>query len=318
MKTVSFFDLVFIDGEFAPKLSSLLPSGMALIEIEQGYRLSLSENVQIEKPLHLQFISEVKSLNRPMQFELHLEKCSSLNVFETHRADSQEAFQKCLRQRFHLEAGSSLKHAQFICENTDSTYDSHYEVKQSASSVYENVCFNLSAKSRKQELVVKLIEPYASTSLGGFFLATGDESLTHSILLSHEASNTQSQADFRGLASQKGKAAFHGLITVDKQLNAVSAKLYNKNCLLSDEAEIISRPELEILSDDVKCAHGATMGSLDKEAMRYLQSRGLSLEETKQILIHAMGQAYLERAVNQNDLPYFQCLFESALARVYV
>jgi Fe-S cluster assembly protein SufD len=138
---------------------------------------------------------------------------------------------------------------------------------------------------------------------------------THLDIL-HAAGNTTSDALWRGVADQRGRGVFHGQITVAPGADGSDAALSNKNLLLSPHAEIDTQPVLEIYADEVKAAHGATVGQLDERALFYLRSRGIGLEQARSLLTVAFCRAALDDLGNVDlrdhlDMRLLQKLAES-------
>jgi Fe-S cluster assembly protein SufD len=111
----------------------------------------------------------------------------------------------------------------------------------------------------------------------------------------HAHPNASSHELYKGVLDDKATAAFNGKILVRKDAQKTDAKQTNNNLLLSDDAVINTKPELQILADDVRCTHGATIGQLDSEAIFYLQSRGIGKEEAKSLLTCAFAQDLIDR-----------------------
>ncbi len=105
--------------------------------------------------------------------------------------------------------------------------------------------------------------------------------------MDHAVGATNSQQDYRGILDDHAHAVFQGKITVRPDAQGIEGHQLNKTLLLSDEAEIDSKPELQILADDVKCSHGATAGELDETGLFYLRSRGIPEDEARQLLMTA-------------------------------
>jgi Fe-S cluster assembly protein SufD len=114
-------------------------------------------------------------------------------------------------------------------------------------------------------------------------------------VIDHQVPNTRSSEDYRGIADHRGRVVFNGKVIVSKDAQKTDARQSSRNLLLSPQAEIDTRPELEIYANDVKCAHGATVGQLDATALFYLQSRGIALEEARALLTHAFAAEVIER-----------------------
>ena len=142
---------------------------------------------------------------------------------------------------------------------------------------------------------VRLEQPGASCDLSGLFLGVKDELIDHHTTIEHAASETNSNEVYKGVMGGKSKGVFNGKVLVEENIHHVKASQNSNNLLLSDVAEINTKPELEIYSDDVTCAHGATVGQLDADSIFYLRSRGIPEKVAKQILI----EAFLEEALSQ-------------------
>lgn len=117
--------------------------------------------------------------------------------------------------------------------------------------------------------------------------------------LHHAAAHTTSNEHYRAIADDRGRAVFKGRILVAQDAQKIEAYQSSANLLLSDNAEVDAKPELEIYADDVKCSHGATIGQLDEEALYYLQSRGMSRAQAREMLIFG----FAEEIINQLELP---------------
>ena len=107
--------------------------------------------------------------------------------------------------------------------------------------------------------------------------------------LRHASPDCQSEQVFKVLADDRSQASFHGTVYVDRDAQRTAARQSNKNLLLSRDASVNSRPQLEILADDVKCSHGSATGRLDENALRFLRSRGLSETGARALLVRAFA-----------------------------
>jgi Fe-S cluster assembly protein SufD len=111
----------------------------------------------------------------------------------------------------------------------------------------------------------------------------------------HASPHCDSRQLYKGVLDGRSRGVFHGRIIVHKDAQKTDAKQTNRNLLLSDQAQIDTKPQLEIYADDVKCTHGATIGQLDENAIFYLRSRGISLESARTLLLFAFTSEILER-----------------------
>lgn len=147
----------------------------------------------------------------------------------------------------------------------------------------------------RSNIHIELQGAEAHTELHGLVFARQTQHLDVRSVVNHQVANTTSVEDYRGIADQRGRVVFNGKVIVAKDAQRIDAKQSSRNLLLSPTAEIDTRPELEIYANDVKCAHGATVGQLDATALFYLQSRGIALREARALLTHAFAAELIER-----------------------
>jgi Fe-S cluster assembly protein SufD len=132
-------------------------------------------------------------------------------------------------------------------------------------------------------------------TLNGLYVVNGTQHIDNHTVIDHAKPHGTSHELYKGILDGKANAVFNGRILVRKDAQKTDSKQTNKNLVLSDEAVINTKPELQILADDVRCTHGATIGQLDSESSFYLQSRGIGREEARGILTYAFAQDILDR-----------------------
>jgi Fe-S cluster assembly protein SufD len=152
----------------------------------------------------------------------------------------------------------------------------------------------LGSKIARNELHVRLQGEGAETNIDGLYLPCGDQHHDHPILIEHAAPRCTSRQLYKGIVDERAHGVFNGRIIVWPGAPGTDASQTNKNLLLSDRAEIDTRPRLEIFTDDVKCTHGAAVGALDEEALFYLRSRGIPRNAAKALLTYAFAGEMLD------------------------
>ena len=130
-------------------------------------------------------------------------------------------------------------------------------------------------------LTVDIVGPGAEVSLKGIYISSGTDEVTFDILVNHRVGNCVSNQLFNGLASGSAKCSFFGKIIVAQDAQQTEAYQENHNIVLTDEASVNTKPQLEIYADDVKCSHGATVGKLNEDEQFYMRSRGIPEDEAK-------------------------------------
>ena len=157
------------------------------------------------------------------------------------------------------------------------------------------VTVDLGGGLSRHDLNVSLVEPGAEAQLHGLYAPAGKAHVDNHTRVDHRAEHCVSREYFRGMAFDQSRAVFNGKIVVHAGAQKTDSEQRVANLLLSKGAEINAKPELEIYADDVKCAHGATFGQLDEDAIFYLRSRGLDQESARALLTYAFAQEVLDK-----------------------
>jgi len=155
--------------------------------------------------------------------------------------------------------------------------------------------FALGAKLSRNNIRTRLAGEGLECVLNGLYLTRGDQLADHHMIVEHAQPRCASHEYFNGILDDKSRGVFHGRILVQPIAQKTDAKQTNKNLLLSDDAGANTKPQLEIYADDVKCTHGATIGQLNQESIFYLRSRGIGPETARRMLIHAFAGEIIER-----------------------
>jgi Fe-S cluster assembly protein SufD len=132
-------------------------------------------------------------------------------------------------------------------------------------------------------------------TLNGLYIVNGTQHVDHHTVIDHARPNATSHELYKGILDGRASAVFNGRIIVRKDAQKTDSKQTNKNLVLSDEAVIDTKPELQIHADDVRCTHGATIGQIDPEALFYLRSRGIGRKEARSLLTYAFAQDIIDR-----------------------
>jgi Fe-S cluster assembly protein SufD len=268
------------DEVFA-RLNAALASDGLLLRVDAG--------VRVEAPLHLVSIGAPTDADSAWHLRHLLELCAgaSLTLVEHHLASGEHAHLGNALTHVHLSDEASLVHARVQDESPRATLFTRTDALLARGARYQRIDLELGAGLSRHELNVRLDGEGATLSANGVLLATGRRHLDTRLGIEHIARDTQCDLTWRGLAAGRSRAVFHGGILIHAGADGSDANLSNKNLLLSDSAEIDSQPVLEIHADEVKAAHGATVGQLDPTAMFYLRSRGLPEADARRLLTTA-------------------------------
>lgn len=153
--------------------------------------------------------------------------------------------------------------------------------------------FDFGGALSRNDVVTNIQGPGASVVLNGLYLSAGEQHIDNHTSINHGVGPSTSDEEYRGILTGRSQCVFNGKVIVAEGADRTNSRQANHNLLLSDRAEIDTKPELEIYADDVKCAHGATIGQLDESALFYLRTRGLDEDQAKQALTRAFAAGTL-------------------------
>jgi Fe-S cluster assembly protein SufD len=213
-----------------------------------------------------------------------------------------------------LGANATMRHARIQHDSDGATLIQDTNVTLAQRTSYRRVDLELGGGLSRHDLKVSLAGEHATLYSGGVLLANSRRHLDTRLDIRHVARNTICDLRWRALASDRSRAVFHGGIVIDSGADGSDARLSNKNLLLSTDAEIDAQPVLEIHADEVKAAHGATVGRLDETALFYLRSRGLPLADARQLLIAAFCREPMNVLVDPVLTNLLACLIDQCLA----
>lgn len=261
--------------------------------LEDGCFISVSPGVVIEAPVVLVFITDgVSPISVFPRVIIEMGAGAHLAVMEQFLSvGGAPAFTDAVTQ-IYLE---SLAHLNYYKIQAGALHISNTVVHQKADSRFLSFFRSSEASFVRNDLQILLQESGSEAHLLGLYSVGHKEHVDNHVDIKHTSAGTKSRTLYHGILDDEAKAVFNGKISVDKNLHGVDGALNNHNLLLSPQAEIDTKPELEIYSDDVKCAHGATVGALDEGALFYLRSRGIACDLAMEIL----KGAFMERVLLQ-------------------
>ena len=258
--------------------------------LEQGVFLRVESGVCLDKPLAFIHHSHggVKRFANLRNIVV-LETGAQATLIEVYQYSGEAKSEYCnnIVNEIFIGRQAVLRHYKIQSEALKAVHIALNAVKVRENGLYESFCRQKGANLARQETHVVLRESGAEAVVNAVYMMNGWATLDTTTDIEHLAQNTRSNQLVKGVVGGQAKGVFQGKIHIAP--NAVQTEGYqlHKALLLSDEAEVDVKPELEIFADDVKCSHGATCGELDAEQLFYLQSRGIGAEEARQMLIEA-------------------------------
>ena len=328
------FRLVIVNGRVAPELSrtSGLPTGLKFASLatavteqadvvgrylgqladpnarafaalntaftHDGAYVYIPDGLVLEQPLQILFVSTsdgpVASMSHPRTLIVAGDH-SQVQIVETYvSTQGQKHFTNAVTE---IVAGeyAVLDHYKVEEESVDAFHMASMHIHAARSSNVSTHAFTLGGRIVRNDIIAVLDGEGAECTLNGLYLADGERLVDTHTTIDHAKPHCPSHEVYKGILGGRAKAVFNGKIIVRIDAQKTDAKQTNRALLLSDNATINTKPQLEIFADDVKCTHGAAIGQLDEDAIFYLRARGLTYLEARDMLIHAFAGEILER-----------------------
>jgi Fe-S cluster assembly protein SufD len=325
--------LVFVNGHFAPQLSTILPQPKGVqidslarvlerdgavaqkhlgrhARIEQnaftalntafftdGACIHVSAGQIIEKPVHLLFVTtnaEAGSTSHPRNLII-AEPNSRLTLIESHVSAVQGAYFTNAVTEFVIGDHAGVEHCKFQDDSAAAYHIAALHVSLAKQCDFISHSIATGARLSRNNIYTHLGGEHIECVLNGLYLTKDDQLADHHMIVEHASPHCNSHEYFNGILDDRSKGVFHGRILVRPIAQKTDAKQTNKNLLLSDNATTNTKPQLEIYADDVKCTHGATVGQLNNDSIFYLRARGIGLETARRMLIHSFAGEIIDR-----------------------
>ncbi|MDO8953825.1 MAG: Fe-S cluster assembly protein SufD [Gammaproteobacteria bacterium] len=283
--------------------------------MSDGIWIKVPANCSVDKPLHIVYMhSEYREpVATHYRNIIEMGAYSELTVIED--PQSQSRLHVLVNSVSQIYLGHDAK-LDFIGIQRDFPLLSHIanqHIEQKHASLARLFNLALGGYLGRYDLQSFLLEAAAECEMNGIYMLTGSSHTDIHTRVDHLASHTNSSETYKGVFDQKSHGVFNGKVVVHPKIKGVDARQANHNLLLSNSAEIDTKPELEIYSDDVKCSHGATVGQLDEQALFYFQSRGIDLPQAKLMLTQAFVLELLASIKNTELKQYMQGLIETKM-----
>ena len=300
--------------QHAPDASAFNDLNQALLG--DGLVVEIAENVTCDLPLYLvHHWSSSGHMSHP-RIIVHAARNSRCELIEHYvGAAAAESFTNAVTT-ITAGHGARVVHYRVQQEAATSFHIGHTQVSLQSAAHYELYELALGAALSRVATHVSLRGPGADASLSGLLMPGGTQHLDTFTCIEHAAAHTTSSEEYRGIADGRGRAVFRGKVVVRPDAQHIDARQSIRNLLLSDTAEIDSRPELEIYANDVKCSHGATTGQLDSAALFYLRSRGVPEAQARRLLIRAFAESIVTKLKHASVAQFIERHLEQRFASI--
>ena len=344
--------LVFVDGYLREDLSQIdIPAGVQLVRfadaddaqtklikqhlgsvvdssrhlfanlsdaaLNDGVFVQINAETEVTEPLHLIWLTT----SRPTAFTVNQRllvlsgansRASLIEHFDC--AGNGNAFTNGITELL-LEDGATLHHHRLHLEEAGAMHIGGVHARLAKDSTLESFHLALGSDLKRIDVVINHEGPGAHCGLNGIYLLRKEEHVDYHTCIEHASPHCTTDEVFRGIIGDSASAVFNGRIHIHPDAQKTRAELSNRNLLTSAQAEINTKPELEIYADDVQCAHGATIAQLDPEIMHYLQTRGISSEEAEIMLSYGFINEVVDSIALKSLRDYLRPLLAKRFSR---
>jgi len=266
-------------------LNTAFLNNVAVIRIDRG--------AIVEEPIYLNYTNSGQSSTHPRALIL-VGAGAQCTIVETYEGGG-EYFTNAVTE-IAAGDGAVVDHYKVTRESSSAFHVATLQASLGRSTNFSTHSFSLGGALVRNDAGAVLSEGTEAT-LNGLFLVNGTQHVDNHTVIDHAKPNANSHELYKGILDGRANAVFNGRIIVRKDAQKTDSKQTNKNLVLSESAVINTKPELQILADDVRCTHGATIGQIDAESMFYLQSRGIGRKEARSILTYAFAKDVVDRVM---------------------
>lgn len=321
--------LVFVNGHYAPGLSRVgaLPAGATVTGLAQaleqmpdrleplfkdeaatngfyalntafmqdGAYIHLAPGTVLEQPIHLLFVSGSQDTVAHPHNLIIAEESTEATIIEHYAGVNGASYFTNAVTRIFNGKTASLEHYKLQQESGKAFHIAGIHARQERDSCFVSHSIALGAQLSRNDITTLLGAEGCRCTLNGLYMVNGRQHVDHHTCIDHAKPHGTSREYYRGVLDGAARGVFNGKVIVQQDAQHTDAHQANKNLLLSKDAEVDTKPQLEIYADDVKCSHGATVGQLDTEMIFYLRSRGVGEDAAKSLLTYAFAGDIINR-----------------------
>jgi Fe-S cluster assembly protein SufD len=324
--------LVFVNGRFDATLSSAapLPDGVTLLPLERAYDelpllveqylgkvaryegetftalntaflddgavVHVAKEMEVARPIHLLFVTDASARDGAAQPRnlIVLDRFAKATVIETYAGLGDGSYFTNAVTEAIVADGATLTHLKLQRESPKAYHVGTLDVRQARDSHLVSFSFATGAALSRTNIYTELRGEGCGATLNGLYLGDGDQHIDHQTRIEHVEPNCYSRELYKGILDGSAHGVFNGKVYVHPEAQKTDGKQTNNTLLLSEKAQIDTKPQLEIFADDVKCTHGATVGRLDETSLFYMKSRGINARTARELLTYAFAADVLE------------------------
>ncbi len=270
------------------------------------------------KPLGLLILDNTKTNTSLSQVNIDIEVASDCKaeIIEYHHSIGKGDHYSNSVATLKINEGASTHYTKIQDRQINHTQTTHTAIDLKKNSILNMACYDIGGGLIRNDIDINIDEPGVDASLNGLYLTGENQHIDNHIKVEHRVGPASSSQEFRGILNGNNCSVWNGKAIVHKGADGTDANQKNHNLLLSEKAEINTKPELVIYADDVKCSHGATVGQLDESAIFYLRTRGLSTKQATEIITQAFAADLVNRTPISQIKNTVSSLVASRLAKL--
>lgn len=254
--------------------------------------VTIPKETSVEKPIEFKFNADAETANFP-HIIVVAEAGSKATIIEYYESEG-KSFTNSAMQIF-VEDNANLTHYRVQKESAESYHVGTTEITLKRGSFYNSTNINLGAKLSRHDIHLKFTAEGGECFVDGLYMLNGIQHADTHSTIDHAVPNCVSHQSYKGVLNDKSRGVFNGKVFVRENASGTDAQQSNKNLLLSNDARVDTKPQLEIYNDDVKCAHGATVGQLEEEELFYLLTRGLNESLARNLLTYGFAEEIVNK-----------------------
>jgi len=262
-----------------------------------GVFIKAKKGIVADNPIHILNIVDTQNSNQFKQTRnlIVVEDTAEVKLYETNVTVGDNVGIMNIATEIYIGSNANLEQIKFQNDSDKGIYFSQSEAFQEKDSVYTNNTITLNGKFVRNDLGTTHNGGNINTNYFGYYYGSDRNLIDNHTFVDHATPHCESNELYKGVLDDKSIGTFNGKILVRSDAQKTNAYQSSKNVLLTDTAKVNAKPELEIYADDVKCSHGSSTGSIDKDALFYLQARAIPKDKAKAMLLFAYSQEIIDK-----------------------
>ena len=269
-------------------------SALNLALLDDGVRIEITASRERALGLLLVDDAETAAGVSPARIDIRLGEQCTAEIVEYHASFGDEGHYSNVFLHLDIADAARLRHTRIQDRGLAHSQTNNLEVVLGRDAGFRSASFDFGGKLTRNDLRVDLPARGADAEFNGLYLAGEGQHVDNHTLVDHRVGPAKSAQEYRGILAGASRAVWNGKALVYEGADGTDAEQANHNLLLTEKAEIDTKPELEIYAEDVRCSHGTTVGQLDERALFYLRSRGLAEDDARRLLVHAFAAQTLD------------------------